>query len=403
VALAVKFTPIDPPRVFQTGRDEPIAIRDCGRIALEPDEQVTFVTESGSEYDVTRKAWGFYAAPSLNGRLLDYGLHAALARSLVGKYYLFLVQRGCEDAFADYLRREQNVLVRWLDSGEDLAAIPTASAEPRPTIDLHCMCGVDRFTSVHTYFTPPANEVRFAHTRGRYRREIFRCSICGHFVSVHQFEANAFYQGDYMSATYGGESGLRATFDRIASLSPERSDNAGRVAHVLAYAETHFGNGDPGKSVLDVGSGLCVFLHRMKDAGWTCTALDPDERAVAHARSHVGVEAIHGDFLRTAPQPAFHLVTLNKVLEHVKDPVAMLERARAFVKPDGLVYLEVPDGEAAAADSFEREEFFIEHHHVFSPASLALLAARAGLRANTLERVREPSTKYTLRAFCAPA
>jgi hypothetical protein len=59
----------------------------------------------------------------------------------------------------------------------------------------------------------------------------------------------------------------------------------------------------------------------------------------------------------------------------------------------------VPDGEAAAADGPGREEFFIEHWHAYSASSLALTAERAGFRLEELERLREPSTKFTLRAF----
>ena len=56
----------------------------------------------------------------------------------------------------------------------------------------------------------------------------------------------------------------------------------------------------------------------------------------------------------------------------------MLARARDFVAHGGVVYVEVPDGEAAAEEGAAREEFFVEHLHVFSAASLALLADRAG-------------------------
>ena len=396
----MKVTRLDPPRVFQTGRDRPIAIQDCGRIALEPDEQVTFVTGSGAEYDVTRKDWGFYAAPSLNGRLLDFGLRAALARSHVGKFYLMLVERGSEASFHDYLRRESNTLVRWLDSTENLAEMAPAGAPAAVDTGVHCMCGADRVTSVHTYFAPPDGEVRFAHTAGQYRREIFRCSLCGHFVSIHQLDAAAFYEGEYVQGTYGDLEGLGTAFHRIVSLPPGQSDNAGRVARVLRYADAYFAGDGRSRSVIDIGSGLCVFLHGMKAAGWTCTALDPDERAIEHARSTVGVEAVRGDILRIDAGIRVDLVTLNKVLEHVKDPIAMLARSRAWLRSGGFLYLEVPDGEAAAADGFGREEFFVEHYHVFSPASVALMVARAGLCLDTVERLREPSGKYTLRAFC---
>ena len=56
-------------------------------------------------------------------------------------------------------------------------------------------------------------------------------------------------------------------------------------------------------------------------------------------------------------------------------------------------------GPAAAAEGPGREELFVEHLHAFSPASLALAAARAGLCPLRLERITEPSGKHTIFAF----
>ncbi|MCU1282802.1 MAG: hypothetical protein JWM53_6348 [bacterium] len=397
----MKWSPIDPPRLFQTGRGEPIQIKDCGRMALAPNEQITFVTESGAEYDVARKSWGYYATPSLNGRLLNFGLRAALSRSHVGKYYLFLVERGHEAELDKYLALEQNTLVRWLDNDDDLRAIE-GTAELRAPLPLDCPCGGNRFTTMHMYFAPPAGEVAFAHTGGSYRREIFRCSLCGHFISVHDMEDPSLYGGAYVDSTYGDEAGMRRAFERIVALPPERSDNVGRVARILRFAETHLAPGP--RSVLDVGSGLCVFLHGMKRAGWQCTAVDPDPRAAKHAREVVNVEAVAADWMTASGLVRHDVITFNKVLEHVKDPVPMLRKAAEHLTPGGFVYVELPDGEAAApphGEGFGREEFFVEHWHVFSMASLALLAARAGFRVLSIERLREPSSKYTLRAFLA--
>lgn len=118
----MKFDSIDPPRRFAVGVDGGIELSDCGRIALEPDEQVTFTTESGGEYDVARKDWGFYATPSLNGRLPSFGLRAVLVKNRgTGRYFVGLVEEGKEPLFERYLERENLVAVRWLDSSERLA------------------------------------------------------------------------------------------------------------------------------------------------------------------------------------------------------------------------------------------------------------------------------------------
>jgi len=139
----------------------------------------------------------------------------------------------------------------------------------------------------------------------------------------------------------------------------------------------------------------------MKEAGWEGTALDPDPRAVEHARQTVGVQAILGDFTKVRDIGRFDLITFNKVLEHVRDPVTLLAKAREHLQPGGLVYLELPDGESACADGPGREEFFIEHWHIFSAASFAVLVSRSGFLLRRLERLREPSGKYTLRGFLA--
>jgi SAM-dependent methyltransferase len=114
------------------------------------------------------------------------------------------------------------------------------------------------------------------------------------------------------------------------------------------------------------------------------------------------VEAVCGDFMTLTDLGRFDVVAFNKVLEHVEDPVVMLARTHRHLNDGGFVYVELPDGEAAAHDGPGREEFFIDHPHIFSAASLTLLATRAAFRVVALERLREPSTKYTLRAFLVP-
>lgn len=248
---------------------------------------------------------------------------------------------------------------------------------------------------VHTYTAPPAGEIGFRRAVGEsYHREIWRLPS-GHYLSTHDMKVATDYTGDYVSATYGDEAGMARAFRRIMSLLPEKSDNVGRVKRIREFA------GAPrARRMLDVGSGLGVFPCAASAHGWKCTALDPDPRAVAWVGTF-HIKAVCGDFMTVADLGRFDAITMNKVLEHVTDPVAMLSRARDMLTPEGFVYIELPDGEMAAKDpdGFNREEFFIEHHHIFSFASTAMLATRAGFDPVVIERLREPSGKYTLRAF----
>lgn len=125
----MRFDPVDPPREFEAGYDVRVTLRDCARVRLAPNEQVTFTTESGAEYDVARKEWGFYATPSLNGRLEGFGLRGVLVKNRVGRFFVLLVERGKEPAFEEYVRGEPLDVVAWLDSTPSLEVLERAVRE----------------------------------------------------------------------------------------------------------------------------------------------------------------------------------------------------------------------------------------------------------------------------------
>lgn len=261
------------------------------------------------------------------------------------------------------------------------------------------ICGNTDFLKVFTYNTPPPLETIYASLKNSiYYRETCRCTACHHFIDVHDMNLSFIYSGEYVNATYKDMEGVRRTFERIIALPEEKSDNSRRVSRINTFADEYWGQGVR-KSLLDVGSGLGVFPYLMKQHQWHVTALDPDERAVTHVRDYVGIEGICGDFFEITPDKKFDLVTFNKVLEHVDNPIAMLAKSRENLCKNGFVYIEVPDGEIAALHGAEREEFTIDHTHIFSFISLSFLADKAGFFPVSIERLQEPSTKYTLRAF----
>ncbi len=268
------------------------------------------------------------------------------------------------------------------------------------SVSCYC-CGCSDLVTAISYSRPPEGETRFAFSDDSYFREVVRCVRCGHFMSRHEMDDSTLYTQDYVTATYGDD-GFQNTFDRIISLPADRSDNVGRCNRILEFAKKNLLTAaceDREPTILDVGSGLCVFLYEMKKRGWRGTAMDPDPRAVFHAQNVVQVDAVCADFFQCDEVGRFDLITFNKVLEHVQDPVAMLAKSKSFLNDGGFIYIELPDGESAVHLGPGREEFFIEHHHVFSLASIAMLALRSGFVVNCIERLQEPSTKYTLRAF----
>lgn len=276
----------------------------------------------------------------------------------------------------------------------------SAEAGQHPT--LNCPCGEGTLVEAVRYSAPPDGEMRYPGvTENGYDRAYVRCAACEHHFARHEMDLSALYAADYVETVYGGADGLARSFAKVMALPHDRSDNRDRVAwllHALKERAPAVAGGD--RRLLDIGAGLGVFPAAMQESGWRAMAVETDARSQRHLADVVGVPAVIGDLFALSPDELgrFDLVSLVKVIEHIDRPTAFLIQAARFAQPGGAVYLEAPDVAACGdSDGYGREEFFIEHPHVFSPQSLWGLAERAGLAPLRLDRVRDPSAKYSLR------
>lgn len=111
----MEFIPKKPPRTFDIGRDNKITINDCGAVRLQPDELLSFLSETNREYDIVRKDWGYYATPSVNSRLKDQGFKVALVSNKKGQVYVMIVDAEKMDLFENYCQTEEQKVLEWLD------------------------------------------------------------------------------------------------------------------------------------------------------------------------------------------------------------------------------------------------------------------------------------------------
>ena len=206
------------------------------------------------------------------------------------------------------------------------------------------------------------------------------------------------YKGEYLDATYTNQKSMIETFNKIISLPNEKSDNYWRFKSIKNFNKKWFPKLIT-PNLLDIGSGTGVFPFIVKKNGWNCSAIDPDPRSIDHITKNIGVKGFCGDFMELESDIKYNIITLNKVLEHVEHPIEMLAKVKKWINKDGFVYVELPDGEMASKVGKEREEFFIDHLNIFSITSTSILASQAGFKVEKIYRIKEPSSKYTIRAF----
>ena len=116
----MKFSIDTEPRRFLVGRVG-VELSHVADLRLDPNEVVTFVSGLDREYDVTAKDWGYYATPSVGGRLRRFGMRAGLMRNVeTRQVFVVIVFDDRLDAWQAYLDEENEELIVWLDDELEL-------------------------------------------------------------------------------------------------------------------------------------------------------------------------------------------------------------------------------------------------------------------------------------------
>jgi dTDP-glucose 4,6-dehydratase len=135
-------------------------------------------------------------------------------------------------------------------------------------------------------------------------------------------------------------------------------------------------------TILDIGCATGGLLQKLKSLGFAnVQGLDPSPHSALYALEHFGIKIHCGSLFNHPILERFDCVILSHVLEHVRDLSEALQAVRQLVKPNGILYLEVPD--ATRYDDFliaPFQDFNIEHINHFGPHSLNRLAVSCGFQ-----------------------
>lgn len=99
--------------------------------------------------------------------------------------------------------------------------------------------------------------------------------------------------------------------------------------------------------VLDIGSGYGDFLRFMKSKGWETRGIEPSESAYEISKEiedNLGIRCAPFSDLLKMDFPHSSVVTLNTVLEHLREPAEVLMQIREHLLiPGGILNIHVPN------------------------------------------------------------
>jgi len=131
------------------------------------------------------------------------------------------------------------------------------------------------------------------------------------------------------------------------------------------------------QDILDVGSGAGELCYLLNAQGHRCIGIEPNEGYAVYAKDQLGLN-IHVGSYETAlfKSEAFDLVTMYHVLEHILQPVALLQKVYQWLRPGGFLIVEVPNIEATCVTP--KNKFHYAHIYNFNILTLEFVGIKCG-------------------------
>ncbi len=127
---------------------------------------------------------------------------------------------------------------------------------------------------------------------------------------------------------------------KINSSAIERDDCLRRLRVIRKYFPKHLANNRI--RILDFGTGMSNFTYLAKEQGFDIYGQDIDKKIISFHRRRkmkmVDLENVKDNY--------FDVITMFHVLEHVDTPVELLEFLKKKLRKNGIIYIDVPNGES---------------------------------------------------------
>lgn len=177
---------------------------------------------------------------------------------------------------------------------------------------------------------------------------------------------NAYYSEDYDDEI------------NTVAKTPEKLVSVRSVNKVERYCAPFL---KPNSQILDIGCGFGDQLSYFKNSGHTTLGLEMGETRVSFARSTYEIEAINADiedlasYSKKLGERRFDLIYLNQVLEHLRNPLGLIQEIEKYLAVDGKIFIAVPNNRS---EGIIYKMLTTVHTHSFSAAGLKSFMAFAG-------------------------
>ncbi len=161
----------------------------------------------------------------------------------------------------------------------------------------------------------------------------YNCGLLTRDVIFNKKEIKELYSKNYFCKLQ--KDYFSAGFSKKLKDSLRVKDFKGRLDKIKEYGKIQK------KRILDIGCATGIFLKICKDEGWDTYGVEISNFAGEFARKTYDLKIFIGELYKTKYKSNFFDVTTGwDLIEHVEDPVKLLEEIKRILKPGGYIALE---------------------------------------------------------------
>ena len=203
--------------------------------------------------------------------------------------------------------------------------------------------------------------------------QLLKCSNCGFVYSkTSEFDYENFGQG-----------AVTASLSDVSELSKTQGVSK-LVDEIISKSAIYEGN------VLDFACGMGLILVEFMNKGYNVIGIDKS-KAFRDFHTENGIFSVPSLVEINDKKNYFDLIILKDILEHLDDPVGLLEEVVTYLKPSGFLYVRVPN---RYAYPFELGAVDTKSHiNHFTPSELQNILKKSGLLKHEFIKIYDVRSK----------
>lgn len=243
---------------------------------------------------------------------------------------------------------------------------------------------------LETILTRQLTNIKAVNERHGWKKREY-CPVCKSFEKEYQFNK-------YEFSLYQCKSCSTAYFDQIPVCtddvySSDHALNDAKTAYLMNkdYRKLRFANeriqllenvlnnSIKDKYILDVGCGTGWFLEYAKDKGAICHGVELGKDLAQFTSEALKIPVWNCDLTELKTDSRFDVITMFDLIEHVVDPVQLVDSAKHLLKKDGIILIFTPQFDSVAIQTMKDKSNLImpaEHLSYFTKKTVQFLSEK---------------------------